>query len=111
MHLSIKKYFPIFALSLITSPICAAHTNSALWEPAQPMTIGDIQVDPGKYQLKIDEDLTDLQVIQGGKVIATVLCYWADLPQKAADTEVKVNNNRVTEVQFKGRSAAIRFFS
>lgn len=110
MRLNSKKYLTIFAFSLITAPICAAHTDSASWEPTQPMTIGIAQVKPGNYRLKAYEDEDELQVIQGGKVIATTLCFWKTLPEKAAKTEIKVNDNNVTEVQFKGRSEAIIFF-
>jgi hypothetical protein len=67
------------------------------------VTIGTAQVKPGNYRLKADEDLGDLQVIRGRKITATIPCYWTDLPKKPANTEIKVNDNRVTEVQFKGR--------
>jgi hypothetical protein len=110
LRLNGKKYLVMFAFSLITVPVCAAQTDSASWEPTQPMTIGGAPVNPGHYRLKADEDLNELRVMESGKVIATVLCYWKDLPKKAASTEIKVNNNQVTEVQFKGSSEAVIFF-
>lgn len=110
MRLNYKKYLVIFAFSLITVPVCSAHTDSASWEPTQPITIGTAQVKPGNYRLRADEDLGDLQIMQGGKMIAAIPCYWIDIPKKPAETKIEVNNNRVTEVQFKGRPVAILFF-
>ena len=101
MRLNSMKYLTIFAISLITLPVCSAHTNSASWKITQPVSVGNTQVQPGDYRFEI---------MQGRKPIASILCYWTDLPMKAADTEIKVNNNRVTEVQFKGRPEAILFF-
>jgi hypothetical protein len=110
LNLKSKTYLAIFVFSLITVPICSAHTDSAPWEPTQPTSIGTAQVKPGNYQLKAYEGEDELQVAQDGNVFSTTLCYWVPLPNKAAVTEVKVTNNKVVEVQFKGRSEAILFF-
>jgi hypothetical protein len=109
MRLISSKYLPLFAFAFISLP-GYGHADIASWEPTQITTIGNAQIQPGKYLLKTNEAYTDLEVIEGGKVIATTICYWTDLPQKAAATEVKVSNNQVTEVQFRGRSVAILFF-
>jgi hypothetical protein len=109
MHIYRKQYLAIFALSLIAAPICAAHTDKALWAPTQPMKFGEAQVKPGNYRLKAYEDDNEVQVMQGDKVVATVFCFWIDLPMKAASTEIKANDQEVTEVQFKGRPLALIF--
>ena len=109
MRLSSKEYLAVFAFSLITLPIWAAHTDSISWDVTQPTTIGSAQVKPGDYQLRVEEGQTELQVVQKGKVIAKVPVHWTQLPNKAADSEVQVDNNQVTQVQFAGRTEAIQF--
>jgi hypothetical protein len=108
MRLSSKKCLGVVAFSLITLPIWAAHTDSISWDVTQSTTIGSAQVKPGDYQLRAEEGQTELQVVQKGKVIAKVPVRWTQLPNKAADSEVQVDNNQVTQVQFAGRTEAIR---
>jgi hypothetical protein len=110
MRLSSTKYLVMLGFVLATLPICAARTDTAPWAPTQPTIIGTAQVNPGNYRLRAEEELNELEVIQGSKVIATVPCYWKVLPKKAANTEINVNNSRVTEVQFRKRSESILFF-
>jgi len=50
---------------------------------------------PGHYQLTAEEGQSELQVISGGKVTATVPCRWTHLTNKAADSEVQTNNSQV----------------
>ena len=104
-----KKYLAVFAFSLITLPVWAAHMDSITWEPNQPISIGTTQVKPGTYQLRAEEGQSELQVLQNGKVIATVPCTWMHLPNKAEYSEVQTNNNQVTQVQFGGRTEAAQF--
>jgi hypothetical protein len=104
-----KKYLVVFAFSLITLPVWAAHTDSLSWNPVQSMTIGTTQVMPGNYQLRAEEGQSNLEVIHDGKVVATVPCSWMQLPSKAEYSEVQSNANQVTQVQFSGRTEAIQF--
>lgn len=104
-----KKYLAIFAFSLITLPLWAAHMDSMSWEPIQPVTIGSTQVMPGQYQLRAEEGQSNVEVLQNGKVIATVPCNWMQLPTKAENSEVQTDNNKVTQVEFSGRTEAIQF--
>jgi hypothetical protein len=104
-----KKYLIVFAFSLVTLPVWAAHTDSMSWETNQAMTIGTAQVMPGRYELRAEEGQSNLEVIENGKVIATVPCTWTKLPNKAEYSEVQADNNQVTRVQFGGRTEAIQF--
>ena len=109
MRLNKKPYLAAFAFSLITVPVWGAHTDSIPWVAIEPTTIGSAHVMPGHYQLTAEEGQSELQVISGGKVIATVPCHWTHLTNKAADSEVQTNNNEVTQVRFAGRTEAIQF--
>src|SRR5580658_10475646 len=104
-----NPYFMAILFSLFAIPACSARTDSVAWAPTRTTIIGDTQVQPGNYQLKADEEWNELDVLQGGKVIATVVCYWRVLPKKAETTEVKMNSDRVAEVQFRKRSESILF--
>jgi hypothetical protein len=64
---------------------------------------------PGNYQLRAEEGQSELQVIHDGKVVATVPCHWTKLTNKPANSEVQINDNQVTQVQFGGRIEAIEF--
>src|ERR1017187_4774585 len=105
-----KASFISLILSSITLPICAARTDSASWTPTQPMTIGNTEVEPGTYQLRADEEWNEVDIMQGGKVIAEVPCYWRLLPKKPGETNIKTESDLVTEVQFRNRPESILFF-
>ena len=70
------------------------------------MTIGSTQVQPGQYELKAEEGKSELQVLQGKKLIATVPIQWTKLPAKARSSEVIADSGKVTEVEFGGRAEA-----
>jgi hypothetical protein len=104
-----KIYLVVFAFSVFTLSLWAAHTDSISFETTQPTTIGTTQLNPGNYELRAQEGQSELQVIHDGKVIATVPCQWTQLTNKAADSEVISSNNQVTGVQFAGRTESIQF--
>jgi len=96
------------ALSLVAAPLWAAHTDYTDWDVSQTTTIGTMQVQPGQYQVKAEEGKTDFQVISKGKVVATIPCQWIQLPSKAENTQFVVDGDKVTQVKFSGRMAAIQ---
>jgi len=106
LRLNSKKSFVALALSISAVPLWAAHTFSTDWNPAQPMTIGSMQVQPGQYELKAEEGKSELQVLQKNKVIATVPIQWTKLPTKARASEIVAEGSKVTEVEFEGRIEA-----
>ena len=106
MRSNAKKSFVVLALSIAAIPVWAAHTFSTDWSPAQPMTIGSMQVQPGQYELKAEEGKSELQVLQKNKVIATVPIQWTKLPTKARASEIVTDGSKVTEVEFSGSAEA-----
>jgi hypothetical protein len=72
------------------------------------MTIGGTQIQPGQYQLKAEEGKAELQVVAKGKVVATVPCHWTELSAKPSDSQVSTDGDKVTQVQFGGRTSAIQ---
>jgi hypothetical protein len=90
-------------------PAWAAHKYSVSWAVSQSTTIGSTQLKPGSYEIKAEEGQSQLQVLSQGKVVADVPCHWTQLPAKAAASEVEVDNNNVTSIEFGGKTAAIAF--
>jgi hypothetical protein len=79
------------------------------WTALQAMTIGTTQVQPGQYTLRAEEGKPELQVVQRGKVIATIPGQWVQLPAKAQGSEIETSTNKVTQVKFAGRPSALQF--
>jgi hypothetical protein len=103
-----KKVAGIIVFCLVALPLWAARVDSIDWAPTRSMTIGGMQIQPGQYQLKAEEGKAELQVIAKGKVVATVPCHWTELPAKASDSQVSTDGDKVTQVQFVGRTSAIQ---
>jgi hypothetical protein len=103
-----KKVLIASAFSLAAVPLWAAHSLSTDWSPEQTITIGTTQVQPGQYELKVEEGKSELQVLKKNKVIATVPVHWTKLPAKAHDSEILTDGTKVTEVEFGGRNDAVQ---
>jgi hypothetical protein len=98
-----------FALLLAALPAWAARMYTVAWSVAAPTTIGNMEIKPGDYELRAEEGQTQLQVMSHGKMVVEVPCHWIQLPSKAAASEVDIDNNKVTGVEFGGRTAALDF--
>lgn len=86
----------------------AERTDTASWQPLDAVTIGTMQIQPGDYMLRAQESGKTLEVLHDGKVVAEVPCHWIELPKKAANTEVSTNENKVTQIEFAGRTEALQ---
>jgi hypothetical protein len=95
------------ALLLAAIPASAAHMYTVNWSVTQETTIGGSVIKPGSYELRIEEGQTSLQVVSHGKMVVEVPCKWVQLPSKAAASEVEVDSNKVTTVEFSGKTAAL----
>lgn len=104
-----KKALVALAVSFLALPLWAAHIDTIDWSTDQATSIGGPQVQPGQYQLRAEEGKTELQVVQKGKVVATIPCQWVQLPSKPSSSEVLIDGGKVTQVQFAGRTGAVQF--
>jgi hypothetical protein len=55
-----------------------------------------------------DDTKTELNIVQKGKVIATVPGKWTKLPQKASNSTFITAGDQITEVQFSGSDQAFQ---
>ena len=107
-----KGYVLAAAIVLMILPVWAKpksdRTDTANWSPLQAVTVGQTQLQPGDYTLKAQESGTMLEVMRDGKVVAEAPCRWIELPKKASNTEVSTNGNKMTQVEFAGRTEALQ---
>ena len=112
MRFETKHYLAVVAILILAMPLWAgknsSHTYSAHFEASRVTMIGTMELQPGNYTFEAKEAQNQLDVIMDGKVIATVPCQWIQLPKKAIGSAVQSDENRVTEIDFEGRTEAVK---
>jgi hypothetical protein len=106
-----KKTGLAVAAALVLSLPIWARTDSAQLVIDHPVTIGAQQLEAGTYNIKANDDAKEISVVRAdnGKVVASVPCEWVQLTQKARQTEVLFNADRVVEIDFSGKTEAVAF--
>jgi hypothetical protein len=104
-----RKSLSTLALLLAALPLSAAHMYMVTWSVSRPTTIGNAEIKPGDYELRVEEGQSQLQVVSHGKMVAEVPCHWIQLPSKTTASEVEVDSDKVTAVEFGGKTAALDF--
>lgn len=110
-----KEYICGAAVLLVALPIWARpkaeRTDTATWNSSQSITIGNAQIKPGDYTFRAEESGKTLEVVRDGKVVAQVPCHWIELSKKADNTEISTDANKIVQIEFAGRTEAIRLGS
>jgi hypothetical protein len=102
----------VAAVAALTIPSWASgHRDSTPWTVTQTATIGSTSVEPGDYQIHAQEQGNQLEVVKGTQVVATVPCHWVHLNQKASQSEILMTSNNVQEIEFSGRTEAVKIDS
>lgn len=86
----------------------STRTDSTPFDTSQKVTLGKTQLQPGHYTFKAKESGNKMEVFKDGELVATVPCRWIQLSKKAQDSEIVSNRNRVTQVEFGGRTEAVK---
>lgn len=107
MRLKGSSYAALFGLLILATPVWA-HTDTATVQSDGNVTIAGTQLKPGEYQLKVDDNADHLQVTQNGKLIAKVPVQWIQLSNKPATTQVGIDSNQIIEVDFAGKTQAVK---
>lgn len=84
------------------------HGLSATVNLENPATIGSTTLKPGNYRVVVDGKTNEVQVVQDGHVLATVPGRWVSLKNKAPYTAVILSKNQIQEIDFSGKTQAIR---
>jgi hypothetical protein len=107
MRMNTNKLLVALTLLTLAAPVWARPRTATAFVN-DPATIGGTQLKPGEYQLKVENNANQLEVLQKGKVVAVVPVQWIQLPAKPAATQVTVDNNQITEVDFGGDIQAVQ---
>lgn len=110
MRWTAKQFLGGLAILVFALAVCARpdKTYTAEWSTSQATMIGHTQIKPGTYKVEAQENQNTLNIVRNGKVVAQTSCHWIQLPKKADDTEVDTNHNQIVEVEFSGKTEAIR---
>lgn len=112
MRFYTKYCLALLGAIMMTVPVWASgfsmHKDSMPFDIGQMTTIGTTQLMPGHYRLQATESAKTLDVVQDGKIIATVPCSWYRLSSKAENSEIFSNSNTVTGLEFQGRTEAVK---
>jgi hypothetical protein len=107
VYLTSKKYIGVLASLLFATTLLAAHADSVTWNVSKSTMLGSTEVKPGQYEIRAEEGKDQLDVISKGKVVAQVPCHWIQLPSKANASLVEVDDGRVTQIEFGGKTSAV----
>jgi hypothetical protein len=101
MRFSVKHYIAGLTVLILTIPVCARTYKEPLILD-KSSTMGSTQLKPGTYQLTADDAKKELNILQNGKIIATVQGQWVKIPQKAQAASIDIDQDKITQVRFSG---------
>jgi hypothetical protein len=107
MRHRVTQCLAILSFLTLTIPVWA-RTYTAPLSVSKNAAIGGTQLKAGDYQLTADPDKKEVEVLQNGKVLATVPGQWVKLPQKPQYSTVIFDGDKITQVQFSGTDQALQ---
>jgi hypothetical protein len=107
MRFRAKHYLAGLAFLTLTMPVWA-RTHKESFTLGKNTTIGSAQLNSGTYEFAADDTKTELNILQKGKIIATVQGQWVKIPQKALFGGIDSKDDKITRVQFSGSDQAFQ---
>ncbi len=107
MRFRVKYYLAGLAVLTMTMTVWARTYKESL-VLNKNTTIGSAQLKPGSYELTADDTKKELNILQKGKIIATVQGEWVKIPQNAQGSGVDSTNDKITQVRFSGNDQAFQ---
>jgi hypothetical protein len=107
MRLRVKHYLAGLAVLTLTMPVWARTYKESLALDKNTM-IGSAQLKAGSYEFTADDTKKELNIVQKGKIIATVQGEWVKIPQKALGSGVDSDGDKITQVRFSGSDQAFQ---
>jgi hypothetical protein len=102
-----KHCVAVLAILTMTMPAWARMYKQTI-NPDKDTMIGGMQLKAGSYDLSADSAKMELQILEHGKVTATVQGQWVKLPAKPQYSTVVSDGNKITQVQFSGSDQAFQ---
>lgn len=107
MRIHLARVLTLLALVAFAVPVWA-HSESTRLTLSHPATIGSTTLKPGKYKLVAHPNTHQVAVQRYGKLIATVGAKDVTLSQKSPYTAVVFNGRKIHELQFQGKTQAMK---
>ena len=107
MRIRMKHYLAGLAVLTLIMPVWARTYKESL-VLKNNTTIGSTQLKPGSYEFTADDTKKELNILQKGKIIATVQGEWVKIPQNAQGSGVDLYNDKITQVRFSGSDQAFQ---
>jgi hypothetical protein len=102
-----KHYLAGLAILTLTMPVWA-RTYKVSLVLKNNTTIGSAQLKPGSYEVTADGTKMELNILQKGKIIATVQGQWVKIPQNTQGSGVDLYKDKITQVRFSGSDQAFQ---
>ena len=110
MSRRLLPFFVIAALMTIAFPAWSKPAKDGVTATivvASAENLGNTKLTPGEYRLIATTNQARFE--RDGKMVAEVPCTWSTLSSKAQFTQVITdNNNQITEIDFGGKTQAIK---
>ena len=85
-----------------------ARTESVEFSIAQPVTVSGKTLDPGDYTINVKNGADQMDITKDGQVVLQAPCHWIQLKTKPDNTEVEFTANKMTEIEFGGKTDAVQ---
>ena len=107
MRIRGKHVVTLAAVALMSLPVWA-RPESTDFMVDTPTQFGQTSLQPGQYQIKAEPNGDHVTVYHNGKEVATAPCQWITLDKKSPQTTVQTADGRVTEIDFGGKTMAVK---
>jgi hypothetical protein len=110
MRIHLKHYLTALSLIAFLALPVWAHTDSAQLTVLNEATIGGTQLKPGTYKLEVKPNETQMKVVDTStdRTVAQVPVHWVRVNNPPANTQVLLNKHQVQEIEFSGKTQAVR---
>jgi hypothetical protein len=100
-----KCYLVVLAILALTMPAWAKTFKESI-DLSDSKTIGSTQLKAGSYQFTADDSKMELNILQKGKVIATVQGQWVKTSDKTEGFDM--TQDKITQIRFHGSDQAFQ---
>jgi hypothetical protein len=107
MRFRAKRYLAGLMLLTLTMTAWARNYKESI-TLGKDMTIGSAQLKSGTYEFAADDTKKELNILQKGKIIATVQGQWVKIPRKALFGGIDSQGDKITQVRFSGGNQAFQ---
>lgn len=110
MHTRVKQWLTALAIVAFFALPVWAHTDSAELTVLNPTTIAGQQLKPGTYKLEVQSNNNEMKVVntQSSRTVTEVPVHWITIKKAPNNTEVILSKNHVSEIEFGGKTQAVR---